>query len=237
MPASNVVRQVNRGEQHSTATTTTTALVGPDSVQRSVLEQFIADRYLTIHNARLHAYMPILVGVQQHHQFTAGFGIRPGCVRPFFLEQYLENPIEQQVSQVTSGPVIRDQLVEVGNLVVSPRGPSVETLIILSQVLSVAGYRWMVFTATCQVERLMKRLGFQPSHIATADPAKLKENQNAWGNYYANQPRVMLGDLEVASKTVAHSSRLKPLYDSLEPLIRDTADRLMTLTKTPGAWR
>ena len=80
-------------------------------------------------------------------------------------------------------------------------------MVMLAMSLAEAGYEWMVFTVTEQVERLMKRLGFEPQYLVSANPDRLEGDQSLWGSYYENNPRVMVGSLKTASEIIARDRR------------------------------
>ncbi|WP_299085328.1 thermostable hemolysin [uncultured Paraglaciecola sp.] len=176
--------------------------------ERMDLERFIAEKYLQVHNARLNEYLPLLFGVRHNTELVGAVGMRPGLYRPMFLEQYLDLPIEQQVAALSNQPVDRCSLVEIGNLAIARKGYGPLLMAMMTAVLAEAGYEWMVFTVTEQVERLICRLGFKPHYLKGAEPDRLVGDKSLWGSYYENNPRVMVGKLETAMAVIAQNAEL-----------------------------
>ena len=142
---------------------------------------------------------------------ACGAGFRPGLYRPMFLEQYLDAPIEQQVSALSRQPVDRCSLVEIGNFAVASKGYGPLVMVLMAAALAEAGYEWMIFTVTEQVERLIRRLGFKPHYLASADANRLAGEKLHWGSYYENNPRVMAGNIKTATSVIAQRTFLSEI--------------------------
>lgn len=178
------------------------------SSERQHIERIIADKYIKIHNAQLKEYLPLLLGLRCNGNLVGAVGIRPGMYRPMFLEQYLDSPIEQQVAALSNQPVDRYTLAEIGNFAIESTGYGPLLMALTAAVLVEAGYKWMVFTATVQVERLIRRRGFNPRYLQGADPDRLSGDKSLWGSYYTNNPRVMVGRLEFSPDLVEKNAEL-----------------------------
>jgi hypothetical protein len=182
-----------------------------DCADRQALERYIANKFLQVHDAHVNEYLTIIVGVNDGEQILGAFGLRPGQYRPMFLEQYLDTPIEQQVALISTQLVDRHALMEVGNLAIASQKFGPTAMVLMAMSLAEAGYEWMVFTVTLQVEKLMKRLGFKPHYLASADPHRLKGDQSLWGSYYDNNPQVMVGSVKVAADVIASNKYLNDI--------------------------
>lgn len=179
--------------------------------QRAVIEQFIASKFQQVHHAHLHSFLPWLIEINHHGQTVGAYGLRPGQNQPLFLEQYLPAAIEQLVAEVARRPVVRDSLIEIGNLALGTKAFGPMLMVTLAKMLAGAGYEWMVFTATEQVQHLMQRLGFEPYCLCPADPARLDGDYSIWGSYYRNNPRVMIGNLQRACDIINIDPRLSKI--------------------------
>jgi len=183
------------------------------SPHRSQLETYITERYKQTHNASISSFMPILLNMTKEGKSQAALGLRPGHYRPMFLEQYLDSPIEQQISKLTKQPIDRCALIEIGNLVVSQRRAGLELFVILGKLVAEAGYEWLIFTVTGEVERLMRSLGFDPQYLVSADPARVKGGAENWGRYYDNNPRVMVHSSKKAVSIMGNSPALDAVLE------------------------
>ncbi|MES3007457.1 MAG: thermostable hemolysin [Pseudomonadota bacterium] len=172
-----------------------------DSSQREQLESYIHSRYAETYNANIEHFLPYLLATWGDDTVQGVLGLRPGACGRFFVENYLDAPIERIVSELQGSSVERSLIIETGNLAGS-RGSSQLLFIALTEVLYQAGFRWVTFTATAQVSALLHRLGFAPQEICEADLQRLGTHGKDWGSYYDNKPCVVIGDVEQAWHTL-----------------------------------
>ncbi|MGJ8689684.1 MAG: thermostable hemolysin [Gammaproteobacteria bacterium] len=177
------------------------AIHGSLAPERHVLEKFIHERYAQVYGANVAHYLPWLLALQQVEALHAVVGLRPGASGAFFVEQYLDSPIETLLSQKQGVEVPRAHIVETGNLAAA-RGGSPLLFLLLTEVLYRANFRWITFTATSHVNSLLQRLGMRPERICMADVSRLGEQASQWGSYYDSKPSVLIGDLECAYRTL-----------------------------------
>ena len=189
-------------------------------------EEYIAKKYLEIHDAHLTHFLPLLLSVSHNDAMMGAVGLGPGQYRPMFLEQYLDTPIEQKLAAFTNQPFDRDSVVEIGNLAVSHQGFSTILFIVMAMALREAGYQWMAFTITTQVEKIIARLGFRPTYLIDADPRYLGQHGSDWGSYYQNQPKVMFGNLDSIAEIAGGKRRLRGLIEQYQCSISDVAKTL-----------
>ncbi len=201
-------------------------LHGHSHRRREQLEDYIKEKYKQIYQARISEFLPLLLSMNYSRDPQAVVGLKPGSCGHMFLEQYIEMPIEQGIASLARQPVDRHSVVEIGNLVATQRGSSQLLFIILTAVLEEAGYRWMVFTATPQVEKLIRRLDFNPLVLASADPGKLGAQARNWGNYYDTQPRVNVGSIQQAITVLRANPAINNVLHNYQLVIDDLAQRL-----------
>jgi len=202
------------------------ALVSEQCAVRAELEAGISRKFEAEYSAHLHSFLPHLLSLRSGGELGAVVGIRAAAESPLFLEQYLDAPVEQAVARAYRTPIDRDQIVEIGNLAGNVPGLAYLLFAALAQVLSNAGYRWVVCTATPQVEAMLARLRFSSQTICAADPTRLSDGAADWGNYYASQPRVIVGDAESAATRVSANREMAALVQPFRDTILGMADRL-----------
>lgn len=179
-------------------------LITEKSPLRNEVEQYVGQKFESSYGASLAEFLPLFLTLRCSDHLSASAGISLGSAsKNFFLEQYLDAPVEKELGQLCGEEVRREQLAEIGNLVATTLGASRLMFIILASILNQAGYEWMVFTATKPLLRSLQRMGFETQVIAAAKPARLDTNSNAdWGSYYDNQPQVVAGRLSNAQEAV-----------------------------------
>lgn len=180
-------------------------LVSEQSSGRLAVEQGITRKFERIYGAQLSHFLPRLLRLSVADELGAVAGIRPAMGGDLFLEQYLEQPVQQAVARAFGTPVDRAQIVEIGNLAASVPGLAYSLFAVLATVLSRAGYRWVACTATPQVESMLSRMNFSSQKLCNADPSRLQEGAADWGDYYACKPRVIAGDVRLAATAVARN--------------------------------
>ncbi len=201
--------------------------------QRRKLEDFIAERFSRAHGATVTDFMPHLVGLHCHDRLSATAGIRTGAEGHLFTETYLDKPLEQVLSETLALQIARDDVVEIGNLAAAWRGPSQLLFVLLAAALHKAGYQWVVFVATAQVQQLIRRLGFNSTELCRADPARLGAKQHQWGSYYRNQPVVITGELQHSMDIASATPRIRLLLDQQQALIARLSEEIGG--KSPGS--
>ncbi len=168
--------------------------------QRRTTEAFIRNSYQAAYGASIQHFLPILLALRDAYgAHRAALGLRPAKHSSLFLEQYLEYPIEQTLSQQFLRPIQRDGIVEVGNLAIRERSTIRSLIIAMTAFLCTAKYEWVVFTIGPSLSNSFTRLGLQLTDLGPASPLALPEQErDNWGSYYAQQPRVMAGRLSDA---------------------------------------
>lgn len=189
--------------------------------QRDKIESFIAARFHKCHDARISTFLPMLLAMQCYGKYTAALGINPARLEPLFLEQYLDQTAEQTVASVVKAPVSRASIVEIGNLVSNLNGATALLYLILLATLHRAGFRWVMFTATPEVQRSIGKSNFKIAPICVADPSRIAHPEQ-WGSYYDVQPQVMLGYIEDSYESCLRN----PLLESTLELTTGTVSGL-----------
>ena len=171
---------------------------------RRTVEAYIQRRFSEQHAARVTHFMPNLLGLQAEDGVLHGaVGLRGAGEGALFLEQYLDGPIEQAIRPLFGPGVVRDEIVEVGNLAADGRGTARRLIVELSGWLSHGGFRWVAFTGTPALLNSFQRLGLPLTRIASADPARVGAQRSAWGRYYDLRPQVMVGEIPVGCRVLA----------------------------------
>ena len=168
----------------------------PDDPDREALEQFIHRCFAEVHHADVYHYLPELLALRDSHgHLIAAAGLRPASSGPLFLERYLDVPLETAVARLTSLPVARECMVEVGNLASLSAGSARIMITAVTWLLATRGLKWVAFTGASTLINSFQRLGLAPTVLAQADPARLDEPVAQWGSYYAQHPQVYAGEI------------------------------------------
>jgi hypothetical protein len=168
---------------------------GPNSAGREALETFIQDGFRRKHGAAVRSFMPVLIGLRDAGGGIIGAaGYRPAADRPLYLEQYLAQPVEQEITRRhPSMKVDRRQVAEIGNFACRDCSTAMAMVGVIAEFLLDQRHRWVVFTATRTVRGIMRHLGIGLSELGQADKSRVVVTADDWGSYYATDPRVMLG--------------------------------------------
>ena len=163
---------------------------------RAAFEQFISARFDRSHGARVTHFLPHLLGVRDAlSRWKAASGYGAATDGPLYLEQYLDQPVEQALSAALGRPVPRVRIVEAGNLAAASPGMARALIPLVARHLHRLGYRWVVFTATRELRNSFRKLGLEPLQLARAEPARLRDGGASWGRYYQHDPLVMAGKI------------------------------------------
>lgn len=223
--------------------------------QNQDAQAFIKRIYAYIHHARLSYFMPILFSgfanmpsygdwlstddnaLPAFKGTSVAIGLKPICEDKIFLEQYLDTPIQSEISKVAGEPVSRQRIFEIGNLASGCAGSARLMIAFLVFYLSTPVLNpitheyqnkadWVVCTGTDAVRHILAHMGIR-SHViakATAEALKDPEQVSSWGHYYQHNPLVVAINVADAKRVCA------PHYRYTETLEISTAKRL-TLNK------
>jgi hypothetical protein len=160
--------------------------------EREALEAYIGEVFARAYGARVRHFLPRLIGLHgPGGRLVAALGMRSGAGDAFFLEQYLEAPVERLLAARSGRPVKRAEIVELGNLAAEYPGSARRLILHLAQCLHQAGFRWVVFTITPALVNSFRRLGLELTCLGPARPERLALAARAdWGSYYDSGPVV-----------------------------------------------
>ena len=205
-------------------------------------EDFICEAFAKFYGARIREVPATLMAVQNMHgQITAVSGLRYGANEDFFLEQYLDLPVEDYLRSVDS--VDRSRIVEIANLTAPTPGHVRYMMIALTTYLHSAGYEWVVFTAIGSLCNSLSQMHLSPIILGRADPARLGRAAADWGSYYDMNPQVIAGQLADASRVLTENisqpeSPMHQLWHSASILGQQHRiagyDHLITTERKPG---
>ena len=116
------------------------------------------------------------------------------------MEQYIDVPVEELLSRVIGVPVMREDIVEVGNLVAAESGAARRVIIHMTELLYDLGRFWVVLTLTKSLLNSFARLGIETIPLVSADPARLPDKGGSWGTYYSCEPWVMAASIPLGFK-------------------------------------
>jgi hypothetical protein len=201
--------QRNVFEPRSQALTVSHAVAG--SPRREEAETFIRKAFARRYGADVSSFAPNLLLVEQRQRLLAVTGWRAASTDALFLERYLDVPIELAMAQLADQAVMRERIVEVGNLAAEKAGGSIQIVLALSRHLHSLGYEWVVFTATQELIGIFSRLGLPLLALAKADPARLGDAAGNWGSYYDSQPIIVAGRIQMALERTGQRPSPTPL--------------------------
>ncbi|GGE88816.1 hypothetical protein GCM10011317_52300 [Niveispirillum cyanobacteriorum] len=167
--------------------------------ERRRVEAMIRNTYAQTYGGDITITHPMLMSLRDaDDHILAGVGFRPAGTGPLFLETYLDQPVETLIPDQPA----RGQVVEIGNLAAAEAGASYLLFMALAAYLHGQGYEKAVVTATRPLRRLFRQIGFDPVELGCATPDRVGPAAAAWGSYYANDPRVVCGNVAFGAESL-----------------------------------
>ena len=163
---------------------------------------FVANRFGEVHSATPVLNYPRWCAVSDARaKPAAALGYRVASEGPLFLEAYLDEPIEDLVSEAFGRLFGRGDIVEIGCLASTP------TPALLKLWHQVAGrlrgqQEIAVATLTRPLRSMFARIGMPLVPLAKADPARMGDIAS-WGRYYELDPVVCAGAIEPGAAALA----------------------------------
>jgi hypothetical protein len=167
--------------------------VSKGTPSRREVETFIHTVFKASYGANVTEFMPTLVALRDENgELIAAFGMRSADKEKLFLEQYLDMPIEQLLTEKLGKPITRNKITCIGNLAVSnPRNAGVLITHIIQHNLEI-GVEWCVATVHSRLKNSLIKGGRDVYPLCLADKASLSpEEQLVWGSYYDDMPQVI----------------------------------------------
>ncbi|MEI8633312.1 thermostable hemolysin [Vibrio sp. PP-XX7] len=118
--------------------------------------------------------MPVFLALLQDDEIQSVCGYRAAIHEPLFLEQYLDCPADQLISEHFSQPINRESLIEFGQLAAFSKGVSPLHFYLITQRLVELNYEWCICTVTDPLYALMKRLGLKPVVLSEVDSSRVE---------------------------------------------------------------
>jgi hypothetical protein len=116
-------------------------------------------------------------------------GMTFGHARPFFSEQYLDEPIQHVLSRMENQQVSRESIVEIGSMASVERNAGIELIRILPLMTLCMGKQYGLMTSTEQLRGIFDFVGIPFVPLTESDGQRLGANAlQAWGRYYENAP-------------------------------------------------
>jgi len=158
----------------------------------------IKETYARAYGAKIDSFMPKIMRVTSAAgDYRALMGFRLAGDERLFLENYLDDPIEDVISSYLGKPVNRCEIIEVGNLAEAEPGDARMALIGGTAYMWSLGCRWLVFTGVSRMRNSFRRLGLDIWELMAADENMLPPEEVAkWGTYYQGNPVVCFGDIQ-----------------------------------------
>lgn len=170
---------------------------------RESVSTYIRDRFRQSYGATLTHLMPRLFSLlDRQGNIIAAFGLRDAATDRLFMERYLDQPVEDAISEHAGAVVNRSSIIEVGNLATSVGGARA-MIVALTCFLHDHGYDWITFTGVATVRAAFQRLGLRPFVLAEAAAERLSTDERlAWGDYFQARPQVMGGFVPCGYQTL-----------------------------------
>lgn len=200
-------------------------LVEPYHAERHTLQQFIASGFARHYQANVQHFMPHLLGVLLSEQWQAVLGIRFASEGQLFTEQYLPLTAEHTLQQHGFN-CQREDIAEIGHLYAQNRQALMQLFVLMVQALYQLGVKHLLFSATSDLKRLLRRHGIALKELVAANPECLGGKAKAWGSYYQSKPEVCLLSVAQASERIQDDSRLQQLIFRHWPQLHALVDTL-----------
>ncbi|MBL6688983.1 MAG: thermostable hemolysin [Pseudomonadales bacterium] len=151
--------------------------------------QFTRESYEKRLGCELEAFFPRIFVLSSEDGILGVCGIRAADDETLFLEQYLDEPIQQHLEDTCRGAIV-----ELGGFAARSRFEALLLMGYLAQTLSDEGYKKVACTANLPVRQCLRKLGVPFIEISAADPRRVQA-ADKWGDYYQTSPLVLVGDI------------------------------------------
>jgi hypothetical protein len=163
-----------------------------------------AAEYRSHFQCELRHFYPSYLCLERAGTLIAVCGYR-SALDSLFLEQYLDAPVEQLISDRLEIPATRDGIVEIGGFAVLRRALALPFIAALAPIFQQKGFSYAVCTATLPVRQCLRALSIPTVMLGKADPHRLRAGLTDWGDYYRNRPAVIAGSIDATLERLQES--------------------------------
>jgi hypothetical protein len=160
--------------------------------------RFSQEQYGKHFSCELNQFYPSMFCLYKDGVLVACCGFRRASDERLFLEQYLDQPIEEVITLATGQRLERQDIVEIGGLAVLNRDEGLAFMVRLAPQFLALGFSHATCTVTVPVRKCLNKLGIASVYLAEAAPERVAQTGNAWGRYYALGPVVLAGAIQPA---------------------------------------
>ena len=203
------------------------------AADRRAAENYVADCFAKAYGAQVSEFAPYLLTVSCAGKISGVAGIRPAGAA-LFSERYLDAPVESVLGDMYGRVVNRSEVFELCNLAAMRPGVCQLMYMVMAPFLYRAGFRYVVFAGTAQVERTVRKMSFALRSIAPADPTRLGDSAAQWGSYYETSPKVMAIDLDESMSVLRDLPLQSAFFDIYAERTAALASQFMALAGDPG---
>jgi len=187
-------------------------LVEAENEGRAEAQRFISEAYHRVFDAELRDFYPSIITLCAAGKGLKGaVGARYADGQSVFLEQYLEQSVEQLIQARTSAAVARSRIVEIGNLSVIRPALTYPFISMIGNWLQGYGVDWIVSSLTATLRSLLTRTGVTLVDLGAARAQMLVKQTSNWGRYYEHGPRVTAVNLADGLSRFQSHHHLLPL--------------------------
>jgi hypothetical protein len=193
------------------------------SKSRNEIEAFIKHGFAKAYDAKISITTPHLLALSNGN-YKAALGIRSGH-KNLFLEQYLSGTIEQQ-PVFADNNIKRQDIVEISHLFSNAKRFTIPLFMVTAVSLFYLNYKYLVFSGTEKVIKLIGNAGVSNTLIGNAEHKKIAASTDEWGSYYNTNPKIIAVSLsEVMSLITKHPLYTK-MFQSLDGQIAKICQQL-----------
>ncbi|WP_192497366.1 thermostable hemolysin [Halospina sp. K52047b] len=183
---------------------------GSEAATRTI--DFIRQRFWLAYQAQPKLRIPDLLAlVSGRGELIAAVGIRCAEGERLFLEDYLDQPVEQLIPGTRPD---RRHLTEIAHLAGAEAGAGRYLFPALSKYLLGLGSEWVVCTGTPHLRNGFERLGIEVHPMGAADPSRLADQGKCWGQYYDHNPEVMALSVEQGHQAMERVGLMRTIADA-----------------------
>ena len=168
--------------------------------ERRRVEKFISSVFHESYGARISQHYPTLMSIRDSSDKILGaLGFRQAGEEKLFLENYIDQSIETEISRIYGSGIARDGIIEIGNMASQGDGAAIFLIPALMAYLQQQGFSHVAFTATSGLYEYFQKIGVDPKVVAPADQSRLVDGGRSWGNYYDSMPQIVVGNVNFAA--------------------------------------
>lgn len=176
---------------------------------------FLSEKFKAQFAATLQVFPLHYLVIYRNKKISACMGVTFPSRDAYYAEQYLDDSIENVISQTLDKKIERSDIIQLGSIASSSIYAAVEMIQLGPLYILCLGAKYAICTVTNKLSGLMQKLDINFHVIRQVTQCSLHQDKNDWGTYYEHKPIVGFVDCS-SHKDILFNNTNRIMFNQLD---------------------